>query len=386
MKRIFLFVFIAMSLNTFGQQKTAQGIVAPVLPAMSKSEIKAGLKTHNKALYIKEHWIRDPYIILGPDNYYYLTGTTANPDDSREQSDPYNKGLFEGSIVGSKVQLWISKNLIDWKYLGTPYSIEDAYLFDNKSKDRNVPLWAPEIHWVDGKWALVHCPSGNSSLAFSEGKNVEAPWTHTMGKAFHKKHDPSLFQDDDGSWYALWANTYIAKINDDFSGFASKPYFIRPSSKRPNPNNPEKMISRIGHEGATMRKIGGKYVSFGTAWSTDKMRKGSYNLYYCVADEILGEYGPRKFVGRFLGHGTPFQDKEGRWWCTAFYNGDVPPLEKDGIQEKDLSKTAQTINQRGTTIVPLEVKVLDNGEIYIRAKDPAYAMPGPDENQDFNLQ
>jgi hypothetical protein len=35
------------------------------------------------------------------------------------------------------------------------------------------------------------------------------------------------------------------------------------------------------------------------------------------------------------------------------------------------------------TIVPLDVRMLDNGEVYIHAKDPAYANPGPDEAQEF---
>ena len=59
---------------------------------------------------------------------------------------------------------------------------------------------------------------------------------------------------------------------------------------------------------------------------TGKMRRGSYNLYYATADQIGGPYSERKFVGRFLGHGTPFQDHEGRWWCTAFFNANIPPL------------------------------------------------------------
>jgi len=33
--------------------------------------------------------------------------------------------------------------------------------------------------------------------------------------------------------------------------------------------------------------------------------------------------------------------------------------------------------------VPLDVRMLDDGEVYIRAKDPAYANPGPDEVQTF---
>src|SRR5262249_48122900 len=56
-----------------------------VLPAMSRAQIEAGLKAHDRALYIKQGWIRDPYIKLGPDDCYYLTGTTPNPNDPREQ-------------------------------------------------------------------------------------------------------------------------------------------------------------------------------------------------------------------------------------------------------------------------------------------------------------
>ena len=113
------------------------------------------------------------------------------------------------------------------------------------------------------------------------------------------------------------------------------------------------------------------------------MRRGSYNLYYATADQITGPYSERKFAGRFLGHGTPFQDGEGRWWCTAFYNANVPPDPREGVQARDLGDTARTINQRGTTLVPLDVRLDRKGDLIIRAKDPDYANPGPDEAQHF---
>lgn len=133
-----------------------------------------------------------------------------------------------------------------------------------------------------------------------------------MGEAFDRKHDPSLFKDEDGTWYALWWNRYIAKIKSDISGLDSEPYFIELDGNLSGPENDDIMINRIGHEGTTIRKIGGKYVFFGTAWIIDLMRKGSYNLYYCVADKITVEYGIRKFVGGFLDHGIPFQNRDGK--------------------------------------------------------------------------
>jgi beta-xylosidase len=351
---------------------------------MDAATIRAGLASHDRALYIKAGWIRDPYIVLGPDDFYYLTGTTPNPSDPREAAEPYNIGLGDESIVGERVQVWRSKELIHWESLGTPFGIDDTFGAQQGAEPTKRLIWAPEVHWLGNRWALVHCPKAVASLALTSGPQLVGPWTHPMGKALGERHDPSLFQDDDGTVYLLWQNTLLAPLSADLTQYTAEPVRIDPAGSRPGPDG--KPIGRIGHEGATMRKIGGKYVHFGTAWSTDQGRKGSYNLYYCVADKITGPYGPRKFAGRFLGHGTPFQDKQGKWWCTAFFNGNVPPLPRDGIEKRDLSENAQTINEQGVTIVPLEVRVLDDGDIRIRAIDPAYATPGPDEVQKFELE
>jgi xylan 1,4-beta-xylosidase len=154
----------------------------------------------------------------------------------------------------------------------------------------------------------------------------------------------------------------------------------RPSS-RPYPTTGRHRRNRV----CLIRKIGDRYVLFGTGWSTDKMRHGTYNLYYCTADKVTGPYGPRQFAGRYLGHGTPFQDKRNRWWCTAFFNANVPPLSRAETKTKDMSDNAYTINPQGVTIVPLDVKIHPDATIHIRAKDPHYAHPGPEEAQPFNL-
>ncbi len=354
---------------------------------MDAATIAAGLESHDRALYIKSGWIRDPYITLAPDGYYYLTGTQPNEGDPREATNPYNIGLGDASIVGNQVRVYRSNDLITWQSLGVVFSSSDIFQPAKRSKAKNASrIWAPEVHWLagegnSGKWALVHCPKGVSSLAVSQGPELRGPWSHPMKGMLGPRHDPSLFTDDDGTRYLLWGNTFVAPLNSDLTAYTADPVRIDPSSSRPGPDG--KQINRIGHEGATMIKVGGKYVHLGTAWSTDQGRKGSYNLYYSVADKITGPYGPRKFAGRFLGHGTPFQDKSGRWWCTAFFNANLPPLPRDAIQERDLGDNAQTINEQGVTIVPLDVRVLDSGEIYIRASDPAYASPGPDEAQRF---
>lgn len=358
---------------------------------MDDTSFHVKFNQHDTALHVHSSWIRDPYIYLADDGYYYLTGTTPQPNNSREAIEPYNTGLdnpeitghSETSIVGYSLRVWRSIDLNTWDYMGEPFTLEKGYwkkkypkVFENGDRD-DWRLWAPELYKHGDKWLYVHTTpkpvKGGANLAISEGQNMNGPFYFPMGEDIKDKHDPSLFEDEDGTWYLLWGNTKIAPLKEGFKGLASLPIRIDPSNRI------------IGHEGATLRKIGDKYVHFGTAWSTDKMRKGSYNLYYSTSDSVLGPYGPRKFAGRFLGHGTPFMDKEGRWWCTAFYNGNVPPLSGDNIQNLDLSETAQTINQQGTTIVPLEVRYLEDGEIFIRAKDNKYRNPGPDEADTFPI-
>ncbi|WDI45218.1 family 43 glycosylhydrolase [Bremerella sp. P1] len=348
---------------------------------MDAQTIQAGLKSHDHTLFIKSGWIRDPYITIGPDQQYYLTGTQPSEGDPREQNDPYNIGLGDESIVGSQVRAWRSPDLIHWESLGPIFTVHDTMRARGGNPINKELIWAPEVHWMGDRWALVHCPKAHSSLVLSEGKELRGPWAHPMNGNMGQRHDPSLFTDEDGTVYMLWGNTLVAPLSKDLSHYTAEPVRIDPAGTRPGPNG--KPINRIGHEGATMMKVGDKYVHLGTAWSTDQGRKGSYNLYYCTSDKITGPYGPRKFAGRFLGHGTPFQDKDGQWWCTAFFNGNVPPVPRKGIQDRDLGEDAQTINEQGVTIVPLDVRVLENGEVYIRAKDPDYATPEPDEAQDF---
>lgn len=362
----------------------AGGKPPKVAEPVTAKEIAEGFASHDRALFVKGGWIRDPYIITGPDGWMYLTGTTPLPGDDREKTDPYNTGLGDESVVGWKANVWRSKDFVNWEDLKTPFSLKDGIWFEDQPEAFGSPqeklwfLWAPELHWIEKmkRWALVHTspsPVAGANLSLSAGESVAGPWENPMGASIEKKHDPSLFRDDDGTWWMVWGATSVAPLSDDFSEFTSAPVKIGPSGE----------TAKMGHEGCLIMKIEGKYVLFGTGWSTGKMRRGSYNLYYATADEITGPYSERKFAGRFLGHGTPFQDNEGRWWCTAFYNANVPPLSRVGIQDRDLSETAQTINRRGTTLVPMEVKLKKNGELYIRAKDPDYATVGADEAQDF---
>lgn len=81
-----------------------------------------------------------------------------------------------------------------------------------------------------------------------------------------------------------------------------------------------------------------------------------------------------------MGHGTPFRDKKGNWWCTAFYNANHPKMTREEARNKDVSQSAFTLNKQGLTLVPIEIKT-EKGKVVVRTKDPDYANPRAEEVQ-----
>jgi len=367
MRLIILLCLILTNLYSYGIEHSS----------VSKHKVtKADLVAHDHTVHVKDGWLRDPYIVKSPDGNFYFTGTTQLSTRKELPEDKYSPGH-----VGYEVQVWKSKDLIHWKYIGTPFTLKDgiwiqlqAARYKERSEDR-WRIWAPELHFINGKLTVIHTspsPFEGANLSVAAGIKPERPWTNPLGAKVGIRHDPSLFQDDDGTTWMIWSGTSIASLNKDLTDFTSEPISIGPTGNFKN----------VGYEGCLIKKIGGKYVLFGTAWSTGKGRKGTYNLYYATADKITGPYSERRFAGRFLGHGTPFQDNKGRWWCTAFFNGNVPPLSRDEYKQRDLSDNAYTLNEQGLNLVPLDVTIKNN-DVFIHAADPDYANPGPEEIQKF---
>lgn len=305
---------------------------------------------------LSDVWMRDPYIVIGPDQNYYLT---------------YTNGKME-------MPIWKSTNLMDWQKIGEEYTMKNLSYYNQlleQEKEilkerKETKLWAPEIYYINNTWVAVHTSNLKQSTIITSDTPEFSTIKEPMKTEFGQNHDPSIFQDNDGKIWLIYKCAEIQQLKNDFSGFVGKPSKLNPANRK------------MGHEGCQIIKFENKYVWFGTAWSKDELRKGTYNLYYATADKIEGPYSDRKFAGRCLGHGTVFKDKEGQWWCTAFLNGNYqsPSEVNKGVDPS----VATSMNKQGLTLVPLSIEMID-GDVTVKTLDPEYANPGKEENQKFQL-
>lgn len=352
-------------------------IIASAFLTFTSSDVIAQEKIEQNELsrvkanhMLSDVWMRDPYIFIGPDQNYYLT---------------YTNGKME-------MPVWKSTNLMDWQKISEAYSMSqlpfaddiqevrndlnksnkvyyDGKLIDRlKNKDEKMKLWAPEIYFINNKWYAVHTTNCRISVILSSNDVKFQKFELPFDDKFGLHHDPSIFIDDDGSKWLIDKCAEIRKFNNEMNDFEGEAIKLNPANRK------------MGHEGCQIIKFGNKYVWFGTAWSKDELRKGTYNLYYATADKIEGPYSDRKFAGRCLGHGTVFKDKEGQWWCTAFLNGiyKSPTEVNKGVDPN----IAISMNKQGLTLVPLSIEMID-GDVSVKALDPEYANPGKEENQKF---
>ena len=168
-----------------------------------------------------DYWMRDTWVTLGPNGYYYMTGTTVAPNRifrGQLHCWDWNDGLY----------LWRSKDMKTWESCGLIWSLErdgtwqkepKIYRTDEEYPKRSIngdsldncfrAVWAPELHYIKsvGKWFIVAClnqsASGKGSFILkSMTDNPEGPYENIAGnrnRPLFNQIDGSLFEDTDGT-------------------------------------------------------------------------------------------------------------------------------------------------------------------------------------------
>ena len=299
---------------------------------LTTDEKRQLIENHDTAFQALNEKVRDPFVILGPDGFYYLTGTTA--------------GSHWGDTIG--IRLWKSADLAEWQDLGFVWDLykdgqpQKSWHFSQKLRNPDFKnpraIWAPEIHYLNGTWWITHCMniSGHGLLKSLSGK-PEGPYK-IMPMISGAGIDAHLYQEGDSTYY-LWGADLIAQMDQDMVGLTEEPIKLKHDGNHP-----------LGYEGVLMMKFGDKYVHIASG-RYGYEPTNTYDLYYAVSKNLKGPYGKRRMAIKNAGHGNLFKDKEGRWWSTAFDH--------------------EYMNQWSLWLVPINVQETSD-DVLFEVKDPRF--------------
>jgi len=244
--------------------------------------------------------VRDTSICLGPDDTYYLTGTSGHPTWWQT-----NEGI----------RMWRSKDLEHWQPLGLVWTFERDATWQRPVKDGCRAIWAPEVHYLKGTFWLTYCvnwPGGGTGILRSTTGRAEGPYADVEPNGpLTPEIDASLFQDD-GAVYFIYQNGKIARMRDDMSGLAEEPRFLGPAH-----------ALHVGFEGAALYKIDGRYHLIAAEFVGDPPQ---YHCMSASSDHLMGPYGDRYIAVPHGGHNVLFADRDGQWWSTFFGNDALAPF------------------------------------------------------------
>lgn len=149
--------------------------------------------------------VRDTIVCRGGDDgYFYMTGSTC------QNIWAFNDG----------VELWKSKDLKKWKYLGLVWSLDKDGTWEKQWRSLHGKpcraIWAPELHYLRGDYyiCLNMAPGGISILKSTTGKPT-GPYTHAFfpEKPIAGGIDPTLFEDDDHKVTSPTAQLHASSVS-----------------------------------------------------------------------------------------------------------------------------------------------------------------------------
>jgi beta-xylosidase len=205
--------------------------------------------TRDAALSLRDHFI----IKVGAQ--WFCTGTSAP--------------VWTGPNPG--VRLLVSDDLIHWRH--------HSWIIDASKLPADCPyngrFWAPEIHFIKGKyWLTVN--SGKVTAEDPKGMKTHSVWLFSSDEVTgpyrlvkgpltpHYNNDATLFEDDDGQTYLYTSGNGLwqAKIDLNTGDLAAP---IQKFLDKKEPGYPEWMVGGI--EGPFVVKREGVYFMFFSTWT-----------------------------------------------------------------------------------------------------------------------
>ncbi|HSV87480.1 MAG TPA: glycoside hydrolase 43 family protein [Bacteroidales bacterium] len=209
-----------------------------------------------------------------------------------------------------------SKDLVNWEIVSYAYQIladSESFRLENGKNEYSRGTWAPSLRYHNGTfYASTHSFSTGETYIFSTTDIESGKWKKTAFTPAH--HDQSLFFDDDGRVYMIYAggNIRIVELLPDVSG-------IKPGGLNqiiiPNAGLVAASDLMLHAEGSHMLKHDGKYYVFNITWPRGGMRTAIVHR----AANLTGPWEGRVILqDRGIAQGSVIQTPDGRWYAYKF--------------------------------------------------------------------
>ena len=221
-----------------------------------------------------------------------------------------------------------SKDLVNWKLVSYCYDTlvsNDEMNLNNGKFTYGRGSWASCIRYHKGTYYVTTFSATSGRTHVYTTKNIEkGSWKSTSFKP--SLHDHSLFFDDDGRVYMIYAagKLRLVELNADLSGIkpGTTEQVIIENASAPAGNN-----INLQAEGSQLFKVNGKYYLFNITWPRGGMR----TVVIHRADKITGPWeGRLGLQDQGVAQGGLIDDTKGNWYAYLFQDhgavGRIPYL------------------------------------------------------------
>jgi beta-xylosidase len=229
-------------------------------------------------------------------NTYYMSSTTMH--------------------MSPGVPIMKSKDLVNWTLVSYAYDTlvnNDEMNLNNGKFTYGRGSWASCIRYHKGTYYVTTFSATSGRTHVYTTKNIEkGPWKSSSFKP--SLHDHSLFFDDDGRVYMIYAagKLRLVELNADLSGIkpGTTEQVIIENASAPAGNN-----INLQAEGSQLFKVNGKYYLFNITWPRGGMR----TVVIHRADKITGPWeGRLGLQDQGVAQGGLIDDTKGNWYAYLF--------------------------------------------------------------------
>jgi len=261
----------------------------------------------------------DPSIIHGQqagDKYWYMYCTT-DPLRGDDRDD-------QGHLIFHLIPIHRSLDLVHWTYVGDVFSARPSWAAPDAG------LWAPDIHFFNGKYYLYYTasntslPGGGSAIGVATAPSPTGPWIDSGTPAVEPHappccpndkrwvFDPAVIADDSGQKYIFYGSY--------FGGISARA--LSADGLHSDPASQVQITIANRYEGAFVVKHGGFYYLFGSATNCCNGPLTGYSVFAGRSKNPLGPYVDKEGVSLLAGRvgGTPVISMNGNRWVGPGHN------------------------------------------------------------------